>query len=93
MAAPGQQGCPDRVVTTHPGQEGVAESVEACPEGAVVGPSGQKRAAEGRAGGWPVQVLPRLTPGVRAGILAYNGTEALAVGKGLYAIPLGLLLS
>lgn len=33
------------------------------------------------------------TPGARAGILAYNGTEALAVRKNLYAIPLGLLLS
>src|SRR5688572_4604362 len=33
------------------------------------------------------------TPGARAGILAYNGTEALAVRKDLYAIPLGLLLS
>lgn len=33
------------------------------------------------------------TPGARAGVLAYNGTEALAVGKDLYAIPLSLLLS
>ncbi|HEX3526130.1 MAG TPA: ATP-binding protein [Thermoanaerobaculia bacterium] len=33
------------------------------------------------------------TPTARAGILAYNGTEALSVGKDLYAIPLGLLLS
>jgi predicted AAA+ superfamily ATPase len=33
------------------------------------------------------------TSGARAGILAYNGTEALAVRKDLYAIPLGLLLS
>jgi uncharacterized protein len=33
------------------------------------------------------------TPGARAGVLAYNGTEALSVGKDLYAIPLGLLLS
>jgi predicted AAA+ superfamily ATPase len=33
------------------------------------------------------------TPGVRAGIVAYNGTEALRLGDDLYAIPLGLLLS
>ena len=33
------------------------------------------------------------TPGVRAGILAYNGTEALRLGDDLYAIPLSLLLS
>ncbi len=29
----------------------------------------------------------------RAGILAYNGSEAVALGDDLYAIPLGLLLS
>jgi hypothetical protein len=33
------------------------------------------------------------TPGARAGVLAYNGTEALAVGKDLYAIPMSLLLA
>jgi predicted AAA+ superfamily ATPase len=33
------------------------------------------------------------TPGVRSGILAYNGTEALSLGNDLYAIPLSLLLS
>jgi predicted AAA+ superfamily ATPase len=33
------------------------------------------------------------TPGVRAGILAYNGSEVLRLGDDLYAIPLGLLLS
>jgi len=33
------------------------------------------------------------TPGARAGVLAYNGTEALTVGKNLYAIPVSLLLS
>lgn len=33
------------------------------------------------------------TPDVRAGVLAYNGTEAVRLGSGLYAIPIGLLLS
>ena len=33
------------------------------------------------------------TPGVRAGVLAYNGEEARVIGENLYAIPLGLLLS
>jgi predicted AAA+ superfamily ATPase len=33
------------------------------------------------------------TPGARTGILAYNGSEALPLGDGLYAIPLSLLLS
>lgn len=33
------------------------------------------------------------TPDVRAGILAYNGTQALSLGRGLFAIPLGMLLS
>ncbi len=33
------------------------------------------------------------TPGVRAGILAYGGTEVLRLGDDLYAIPLSLLLS
>jgi hypothetical protein len=33
------------------------------------------------------------TPGFRAGILAYNGEEAHALGDGLFAVPLGLLLS
>lgn len=33
------------------------------------------------------------TSGARAGVLAYNGTEALSVGKDLYAIPLTMLLS
>jgi len=32
-------------------------------------------------------------PETRAGILAYNGTEALRIGRGLFAVPLGLLLS
>jgi predicted AAA+ superfamily ATPase len=33
------------------------------------------------------------TPGARAGILAYNGTEALPLGGDVYAIPLDQLLS
>ena len=33
------------------------------------------------------------SPEARAGILAYNGTEALPLGGDLFAIPLGLLLS
>jgi predicted AAA+ superfamily ATPase len=33
------------------------------------------------------------TPGVRAGIVAYNGTEVLRLGDDLYAVPLSLLLS
>jgi predicted AAA+ superfamily ATPase len=33
------------------------------------------------------------TPGAVAGILAYNGTEALPLGGDLYAIPLDVLLS
>ena len=32
-------------------------------------------------------------PQTRAGILAYNGTEALKIGRGIFAVPLGLLLS
>jgi hypothetical protein len=32
-------------------------------------------------------------PEIRAGVLAYNGTESLAVGKDLYAIPMSLLLA
>lgn len=33
------------------------------------------------------------TPECRAGVLAYNGGEAVALGDDLFAIPLGLLLS
>lgn len=33
------------------------------------------------------------TEGTRAGVLAYNGREAVAVGPNLYVIPLGMLLS
>jgi predicted AAA+ superfamily ATPase len=33
------------------------------------------------------------TPGLRAGIIAYNGTEVLRLGDDLYGIPLGRLLS
>ncbi|MCP4697526.1 MAG: ATP-binding protein [Gammaproteobacteria bacterium] len=33
------------------------------------------------------------TPGFHAGILAYNGTEAVALGERLFAIPLALLIS
>jgi predicted AAA+ superfamily ATPase len=40
-----------------------------------------------------LKALKAKTPGVRAGIVAYNGTEALRLGEDLYAIPLGLLLS
>jgi predicted AAA+ superfamily ATPase len=32
-------------------------------------------------------------PQTRAGILAYNGTEALKIRPGIFAVPLGLLLS
>lgn len=40
-----------------------------------------------------LQAFMASTPEARAGILAYNGTEALAVGQNLYAIPIALLLS
>lgn len=40
-----------------------------------------------------VRQAGKTTPEARAGILACNGTEALAVGQNLYAIPIGLLLS
>ncbi len=30
---------------------------------------------------------------ITAGVLAYNGAEAVKVGESLFAIPLGLLLS
>jgi len=40
-----------------------------------------------------LKALKAKTPGVRAGIVAYNGTEALRLGDDLYAIPLGRLLS
>jgi hypothetical protein len=40
-----------------------------------------------------LKALKAKTPGVRAGIVAYNGTEALRLGDDLYAIPLGVLLS
>jgi predicted AAA+ superfamily ATPase len=33
------------------------------------------------------------TPHIVAGVLAYNGTEAVALGEKLFAIPLGLVLS
>lgn len=40
-----------------------------------------------------LQALRSNTPGIVAGILAYNGAEAVALGDNLFAIPLGLLLS
>jgi len=40
-----------------------------------------------------LKALKAKTPGVRAGIVAYNGAEALRLGDDLHAIPLGLLLS
>ncbi|HEV3077439.1 MAG TPA: ATP-binding protein [Thermoanaerobaculia bacterium] len=40
-----------------------------------------------------LKALKDKTPGVRAGVVAYNGTEALRLGDDLIAIPLGLLLS
>lgn len=33
------------------------------------------------------------TSGLHAGVLAYNGTEAVSLGEKLYAVPLGMLLS
>lgn len=33
------------------------------------------------------------TPEAVAGVLAYNGEEAVALGDDLWAVPLGLLLS
>jgi predicted AAA+ superfamily ATPase len=40
-----------------------------------------------------LKALRAKTPGVQAGIVAYNGSEALQLGDDLYAIPLGILLS
>jgi uncharacterized protein len=40
-----------------------------------------------------LKALAATTEGVRASILAYNGTEALRLGEGLFAVPLGMLLS
>ena len=40
-----------------------------------------------------LKALKAKTPGMRAGIVAYNGTEVLRLGDDLYAVPLGLLLS
>lgn len=40
-----------------------------------------------------LKALKAKAPGVRAGIVAYNGSEVLRLGEDLYAIPLGLLLS
>jgi hypothetical protein len=40
-----------------------------------------------------LKAFARTTKSFQAGILAYNGTEAVSLGKQLFAIPLGLLLS
>jgi predicted AAA+ superfamily ATPase len=40
-----------------------------------------------------LRALAAATPGLGAGILAYNGREALQIGERLFAVPLGLLLS
>jgi predicted AAA+ superfamily ATPase len=40
-----------------------------------------------------LKALKAKTPGVRAGIVAYNGSEVLRLGDDLFAIPLDLLLS
>ncbi len=40
-----------------------------------------------------LEALSARAPGFRAGVLAYQGREALQVAKNLYAVPLGLLLS
>jgi len=40
-----------------------------------------------------LKALRAKTPAVRAGIVAYNGTEILRLGDDLYGIPLGRLLS
>jgi predicted AAA+ superfamily ATPase len=40
-----------------------------------------------------LRALTEKTPDVRAGVLAYNGTQVVRLGEKLFAIPLGLLLS
>lgn len=40
-----------------------------------------------------LRAFAQATPGHAGGILAYNGTEAVGLGDGIHAIPLGLLLS
>jgi hypothetical protein len=37
--------------------------------------------------------LAAKTPDFRAGLLAYNGEEALPLGDHLFAVPIALLLS
>lgn len=52
--------------------------------------------AAGRAGERDLaglRAFRRTTPGASAGILAYNGSEAFVPEKGLFVVPLGLLLS
>lgn len=40
-----------------------------------------------------LRVFLEQASGAQAGILAYNGTEAVALGPNLFAVPIGLLLS
>jgi hypothetical protein len=40
-----------------------------------------------------LRALAAKTPDFRAGLLAYNGEEALPLGDNLFAVPIGLLLS
>jgi len=40
-----------------------------------------------------LRALCSKTPGIAAGILAYNGAEVVALGEKLFAIPLSLLMS
>ena len=40
-----------------------------------------------------LRALAERTPGLAAGILAYNGREAVQVGERLFVVPLGVLLS
>jgi predicted AAA+ superfamily ATPase len=41
----------------------------------------------------PLRAFLDQTPSCKTGILAYNGTEAVSLGKGMWALPLGLILS
>ena len=36
---------------------------------------------------------PSQVEGIQAGVLAYNGTEAVSLGDGLLALPIATLLS
>ena len=81
----GQQGCPEIAVTTLSGQQGFAESVEACPKAAPLALPGQQGCPEGVVTTLPGQegVAESVEACPELAAVALSGQKRVSGGRGV----------